>query len=126
MHQIVLVPYFAWQYSHAKHHRRVNHLVDGESHVPSGKEDVGLKANNERFSYLAVLHEAFGDNGFAAFRLGFYLLAGYPIYLMGWGSTGRLAHDGTPLEGSIADHYRPGSPMFPGKVYYKILLSTDI
>ena len=34
LHHIVLVPYFAWQYSHAKHHRRVNHLVDGESHVP--------------------------------------------------------------------------------------------
>jgi fatty acid desaturase len=124
LHHIVLVPYFAWQYSHAKHHRRVNHLVDGESHVPSGKEDVGLTATNERFSYLAILHEAFGDSGFAAFRLGFYLLAGYPIYLMGWGSTGKLAHDKSPLLNKIADHYRPGSPMFPSKVYWKILAST--
>jgi omega-6 fatty acid desaturase / acyl-lipid omega-6 desaturase (Delta-12 desaturase) len=124
LHHIVLVPYFAWQYSHAKHHRRVNHLVDGESHVPSDKEDIGLTGKNERFSYLAILHEAFGDSGFAAFRLGFYLLAGYPIYLFGWGSTGRLAHDGTPLGDKIPDHYRPGSPMFPAKVYGKILLST--
>jgi len=124
MHQILLVPYFAWQYSHAKHHRRVNHLVDGESHVPSGKADVGLTENNERFSYLAVLHEAFGDSGFAAFRLGFYLLVGYPMYLLGLGSTGKLAHDGTPLGDKLMDHYRPGSPLFPGKVYWKILLST--
>jgi omega-6 fatty acid desaturase / acyl-lipid omega-6 desaturase (Delta-12 desaturase) len=124
LHHIVLVPYFAWQYSHAKHHRRVNHLVDGESHVPSGRNDVGLNDKNERFSYLAIIHEAFGDSGFAAFRLGFYLIAGYPIYLMGWGSTGKLAHDGTELGNFIADHYRPGSKMFPSKVYWKILLST--
>ena len=124
LHQIVLVPYFAWQYSHAKHHRRVNHLVDGESHVPSGRNDVGLNETNERFSYLAIIHEAFGDSGFAAFRLGFYLIAGYPIYLMGWGSTGKLAHDGTELGNHIADHYRPGSKMFTSKVYWKILLST--
>lgn len=124
LHHIVLVPYFAWQYSHAKHHRRVNHLVDGESHVPSGRNDVGLNEKNERFSYLAIIHEAFGDSGFAAFRLGFYLIAGYPIYLMGWGSTGKLAHDGTELGNFIADHYRPGSKMFPPKVYWKILLST--
>ena len=124
LHHVTLVPYFAWQYSHAKHHRRVNHLVDGESHVPSGRTDVGLNEKNERFSYLAIIHEAFGDSGFAAFRLGFYLVAGYPIYLMGWGSTGKLAHDGTELGNNIADHYRPGSKMFPSKVYWKILLST--
>lgn len=34
-HQALLVPYFAWQYTHAKHHRRTNHLTEGESHVPS-------------------------------------------------------------------------------------------
>lgn len=124
LHHIVLVPYFAWQYSHAKHHRRVNHLTDGESHVPSLKEDVGLDENGERFSYLSVMHEAFGDSGFAAFRLGFYLVAGYPIYLLGIGSTGRVAVDGTPLEGRIMDHYRPDSPLFPRKLYWKIALST--
>lgn len=124
LHQIVLVPYFGWQYSHAKHHRRVNHLVDGESHVPNVKEEVGLTKTNERFSYFAVLHEAFGDSGFAAVKLGFYLLIGYPMYLLGCGSNGSLAHDGTPLNGSIPDHYRPNSKMFPAKVYWKIVAST--
>lgn len=124
LHHIVLVPYFAWQYSHAKHHRRVNHLMDGESHVPSDKNDVGLTKTNERFSYLAILHEAFGDSGFAAFRLGFYLIGGYPIYLMGFGSTGKLSHDGTPLNNEIIDHYRPNSKMFPSKVFWKIFAST--
>ena len=40
LHQALLVPYFAWQYSHAKHHRRTNNLVDGE--VSEAKRPVGV------------------------------------------------------------------------------------
>ena len=48
LHQALLVPYFAWQYSHAKHHRRTNNLVDGESHVPSTREENGVGPNGEK------------------------------------------------------------------------------
>lgn len=123
MHQALLVPYFAWQYSHAKHHRRTNHLTDGESHVPSTKEENGLGPNNERLSFYAALHEAMGDGAFAVFQIWSHLAIGWPIYLLGFASTGRLAHDGSDLDG-IADHFRPGSPMFPQKIRAKILFST--
>lgn len=123
IHQALLVPYFAWQYSHAKHHRRTNHLTDGESHVPSTGKENGLGDNNERESFYAVLHEAMGDGAFAVFQIWTHLVIGWPMYLMGLASTGRLAYDGSPLEG-FADHFRPGSPMFPPKVQAKILLST--
>lgn len=124
LHQGVLVPYFAWKYSHAKHHRRVNHLVDGESHVPNDKFDAGLSANDERESHHALMHEIFGDFGFTAVKITFYLLVGYPFYLLGLGSNGILAHDGTPLNGATPDHYRPNSPLFPKKVYWRIAAST--
>lgn len=124
MHQFLLVPYFAWQYSHAKHHRRVNHTTDGESHVPSTKTDVGLSETNEKLSGFALLHDILGDCGFAATKLGFYLLVGYPLYLLGMGSSGRLAHDGSELKDRVPDHYRPGSPLFPHKVQFKIALSS--
>jgi omega-6 fatty acid desaturase (delta-12 desaturase) len=123
MHQALLVPYFAWQYTHAKHHRRTNHLTDGESHVPSTGKENGLGNNNERESFYAALHEAMGDGAFAVFQIFTHLVLGWPLYLMGLASTGRLAHDGKPLEG-FADHFRPGSEMFPSKVQAKILLST--
>jgi len=123
MHQALLVPYFAWQYTHAKHHRRTNHLTDGESHVPSTREENGLGPNNERLSMYAALHEAMGDGAFAAFQIWSHLAIGWPIYLLGFASTGRLAHDGSDLDG-IADHFRPGSPMFPPKVRSKIMFST--
>jgi omega-6 fatty acid desaturase / acyl-lipid omega-6 desaturase (Delta-12 desaturase) len=124
LHQAVLVPYFAWKYSHAKHHRRVNHLVDGESHVPSVKTMVGLTESDEREGFYAILHETLGENLFTGVKLTFYLLLGYPLYLAGYSSTGILAHDGTPLNDSYPDHFRPNSPLFPAKVYWKIAAST--
>lgn len=124
VHQLLLVPYFAWQYTHAKHHRRTNHLTDGESHVPSTAKDNGLGPNNERQSFYAVLHEALGDGAFAGFQVWSHVCIGWPLYLLGVASTGKLDHKGEPLGDSIADHFRPSSPMFPDKVSFKIGLST--
>jgi omega-6 fatty acid desaturase (delta-12 desaturase) len=123
VHQVLLVPYFAWQYTHAKHHRRTNHLTDGESHVPSTKTDNGLGENNERLSFYAVMHEAMGDGVFAGFQVWSHLAIGWPLYLLGLASTGKLDQKGQPLQG-IADHFRPSSPMFPEKLSFKIFLST--
>jgi omega-6 fatty acid desaturase (delta-12 desaturase) len=126
VHQFLLVPYFAWQYSHAKHHRRTNHLTDGESHVPSTARDNGLGDDLERRGFYAAWHEAMGDGAFAVFQIWTHLFIGWPLYLLGLASTGKLAQDGTPLEetGGIPDHFRPNSPMFPSKIAPKILLST--
>lgn len=124
LHQALLVPYFAWQYTHAKHHRRTNHLSDGESHVPGTKEDNGLGPDNERHSFYAAWHEAMGDGAFAAFQIWSHLVLGWPLYLLGLASTGKIKQDGTPLDGAIMDHFRPNSPMFPAKISAKILLST--
>ncbi|MBT5755987.1 MAG: fatty acid desaturase, partial [Acidimicrobiaceae bacterium] len=33
-HSALLVPYFAWQRSHAVHHAKTNYLSQGETHVP--------------------------------------------------------------------------------------------
>lgn len=124
VHQFLLVPYFAWQYTHAKHHRRTNHLTDGESHVPSTATENGLGPNDERESFYAVLHEALGDGAFAGFQVWSHLAIGWPLYLMGLASTGKLDAKGKPLDGRVADHFRTDSPMFPEKISFKIFLST--
>lgn len=126
VHHSLLVPYYAWQYTHAKHHRRTNHLLDGESHVPSTAKENGLGPNYERLSFYAAWHEVMGDHAFALFQIWTHLCIGWPIYLLGFASTGKISHDGKLLEetGSIADHFRPDSPMFIPKVRNKILFST--
>ena len=124
LHQALLVPYFAWQYTHAKHHRRTNHLTEGESHVPSTAEDNGLVNGTQRASFYAVMHEAMGDGAFAAFQVWSHLAIGWPLYLLGLASTGKVDRDGKPLDGKIMDHFRPSSPMFPAKISAKIMSST--
>ena len=124
VHQFLLVPYFAWQYTHAKHHRRTNHLSDGESHVPSTRADNGLGENNERLGFYAAWHEAMGDGAFAAFQVWTHIGIGWPLYLLGVASTGKVDIKGEPLNGRIMDHFRPWSPMFPSKISTKIALST--
>jgi fatty acid desaturase len=127
LHQALLVPYFAWQYTHAKHHRRTNHLLDGESHVPQLAGEVGLVGPADqqvRQSVYAAWHEVMGDGPYALFQIWLHLTLGWPCYLLGVVSTGRLKNDGTPLDGAVLDHFRPHSPMFPPKIAYKVLLST--
>jgi omega-6 fatty acid desaturase / acyl-lipid omega-6 desaturase (Delta-12 desaturase) len=127
VHHALLVPYFAWQYSHAKHHRRTNHITDGETHVPNTKRIIGLGPNNERTGADSVWHDMLGDTPFAALVIWTHLFAGWPAYLLGTTSTGTLKHDGTLLgPNEFADHFRPNSPMFSPKVYNKILFSTII
>ena len=120
----MLVPYYAWQYTHAKHHRRTNHLIDGESHVPTTGEANGLGKNGEREGFYAVWHEAMGDGVFAGFQVWTHLAVGWPLYLLGLASTGKVDVNGEPLDGRIMDHFRPNSPMFPKKISSKIVLST--
>lgn len=124
VHQALLVPYFAWQYSHAKHHRRTNHLTEGETHVPTTGVENGLGPNGERESFYAVIHEAMGDGAFAGLQVYTHLFLGWPLYLLGLASGGKRDKDGKPLDGRIMDHYRPTSPLFPEKISFKILLST--
>jgi len=44
VHSALLTPYFSWQITHAKHHRRTNHLTDGESWVPSAGNPESKRA----------------------------------------------------------------------------------
>ena len=124
LHQALLVPYFSWKFTHAKHHRRTNSLMDGESHVPSTAKENGIGENGERVSYFAKWHEVMGDDAFAILQVWTHLGIGWPIYLSGMASTGRLAYDGTPLNGRVADHFRPESPMFTPKQRSRVFLST--
>mmetsp|Transcript_31553 Transcript_31553/g.78834 ORF Transcript_31553/g.78834 Transcript_31553/m.78834 type:complete len:1227 (+) Transcript_31553:77-3757(+) len=44
VHSFLLTPYYSWQITHAKHHRRTNHLTDGETWVPSAGNADSKKA----------------------------------------------------------------------------------
>lgn len=153
VHSALLVPYFSWAFTHAKHHRRTNDLVEGETHVPSLYHELGLnktgKDTYERksakevvkqmfgkggltqftenlFQVKAKLHEALGDTGFANFLWGYTLFFMWEQYMLGAESTGhrKLGKDGKPkADGHYANHFNPNGPLFPAKMFWKVVIS---
>jgi len=118
LHSALLVPYFSWQYSHAKHHSKTNHLQDGESHNPNSAEEV----NEAGYVKLASL---IGEDAFAGFQLLTHLVLGWPIYLLTNATGGRRLYDGKPIpEKANLDHFRPSSKLFPPSWKNRIALSS--
>jgi omega-6 fatty acid desaturase (delta-12 desaturase) len=125
LHTALLVPYFSWQFSHNKHHRRTNHIIDGETHVPPTAKGIGLRPDGKNKG-MAAIYDALGENGFALAQVIGHLLVGWPLYLFKNDTGGRQCADGSRKRGSdVLDHFRPSSKLFPPKMATKVALSTD-
>jgi len=116
LHSLLLVPYFSWQYSHAKHHAKTNHLLDGESHVPPGRAYVKM---------FKGMHNLIGEDAFACWELVTHLLLGWPMYLLFNATGARRTPEGKKMT-TVHDHFRPSSKLFPEhrKWDFRVFMST--
>ena len=106
LHSLLLVPYFSWQRSHAVHHSRTNHVMEGETHVPA-------QVNTPDSDVVFKLRDMLGEGPFTALNLVGVFLLGWPIYLLTGASGG-------PVRGAT-NHFNPNAgdqgkhALFPGK-----------
>ncbi|KAF7185270.1 Oleate hydroxylase FAH12 [Pseudocercospora fuligena] len=83
LHSALLVPYFSWKYTHARHHRFTNHMERDTAYVPSRVEE---KTWSSRLS--EVLHQAEDTPLHSAIMLVCHQLFGWQAYVACYASGG--------------------------------------
>jgi len=117
LHSFLLVPYFSWQYSHAKHHAKTNSLMDGETHNANTKQEM------VESGYVKFVH-CLGEDAFAVWQLVSHLVFGWPAYLVFNLTGARRLHNKQPIGNHLLDHFRPNSKLFPAGWENRVALST--
>jgi len=125
IHSFLLVPYYSWQYTHAKHHKYTNHLILGETHVPflkseltSQKTSLG-KINNIYVKKITNI----------LFNIILKLFIGWPLYLLFNMTGGRIDYYNRPINLNFDiikySHFNPYAAIFPPNYKNKVII-TDI
>lgn len=116
LHSLLLVPFFSWQYTHGRHHKNNNHLLDNETHLPTIKK----KFPGYKYAILKYL----GEDAFAAIDIFIHLFLGWPTYII-FGMTGcRRTPNGDRVRGSH-NHFFPNVNAFHRNFpHWKVFLSS--
>jgi len=103
IHTPLLVPFFSWQYTHGRHHKNNNHLLDNETHVPA------TRSGFTRF--FGGMVDTIGEDAFIVWNIFSHLFLGWPMYIF-FGYTGcRRTPNGKRVSG-FHSHFFPNLNAF--------------
>lgn len=126
VHSALLVPFFSWKISHARHHSNTGSLEHDEVFVPlrndkpydsmTAEERVALEKeiNHESDSVILAVLDSFKR----LFQMFVMFTVGWPLYLF-INATGNKSYP----KNAWVNHFMPSSPIFQAKEANLILLS---
>ena len=129
IHSFLLVPYYSWQYTHAKHHKYTNHLILGETHVPFTKRELPSDSVVIIKKIKKLLGPCYHTLN-TIINIFFRVLLGWPFYLMFNLSSGRVDRDNFPKKFETMydyikySHFNPYATIFPRGIETKIIVNN--
>jgi omega-6 fatty acid desaturase (delta-12 desaturase) len=118
LHSLVLVPYFSWKYTHARHHMYTNHMERDTAFVPRRSGEP---------NFASRIWEADHENDVPILTLAIAMhqLIGWPMYLFFYSTGGPLsAADRGPIGKALHSHFDPTSRLFTKSEQPFVLLSA--
>ena len=110
-HSALLVPYYSWKITHARHHRYTGHITKDAVFVPDTEEDLMAK-NPSRLERLLDMAEE--TPILTLLRLLQHQLIGWQVYLLFNYTAGKesLPSNGKPTSGKDMSHFTTSSQLF--------------
>lgn len=120
-HSILLVPYFSWKITHARHHRYAGHMGRDTAFVPFTENEYAKKRG---MSIQDVRNIAEDTPLVTLVNLALHQMLGWPMYLLAAVSAGNdsIRHDGEHRH-RTKSHFDPMSGLFSTKERVYVLLS---
>jgi omega-6 fatty acid desaturase (delta-12 desaturase) len=111
LHTSLLVPYYSWKFSHAKHHKATAHLSRDQVFVPKIKNEI----HGEQVTAQETVHSKEVPPLVSLYEVIRMLFLGWPAYLL-YNASGQKY----PV---LTSHFKPGSPIYESSQWAKIVVS---
>ncbi|KAI9017921.1 delta-12-fatty acid desaturase [Phycomyces nitens] len=117
IHTFMLVPYYSWKFTHARHHNSIGHITRDKTHTPRCRSITGLPTLDKDTERDGP-HSIFESTPLVDFlKLCLYFLVAWPYYVL-------FNTPGDTTKDRWVSHFNPSCFLFEKNQYWKVVQSV--